>query len=108
MVGWGRVLRQGGYRFASRWRALPHPSVLGALRPVLAIVSRDRQALFSALKGRLEPEYGRVIWDRRGTQEQAGEGLVPAEPREADRRGAPPTSWEVWGFLLVRPAAPAA
>lgn len=85
---------------------IPDRTSLSPSRRVMAIVSRDHPAVFTALKGRLEPEYGQVVWDRRTVTRRVAETPVSTERRAADRRGIPPTSWDIWGFLMIPQEAP--
>ncbi|MGH7322264.1 MAG: hypothetical protein ACRELA_21945, partial [Candidatus Rokuibacteriota bacterium] len=47
-----------------------------------------------------EPEV-EVVWDRRvGERRQAQQGVSP-DQRGADRRVAPPSSWQILGVMVV-------
>ena len=87
--------------------SVPERTLLSAPRRFVAIVGRDRPAVFKALQSRLaEPEHGQVLWDRRTAKRRSGQASIATERRHADRRGSPPTTWAIWGFLMARQDAP--
>ena len=72
----------------------------------LAVVARDRPAVFDALKAQLEePGHVDVIWDRRGGSRRRGERRKRRPPtpgrRQRERRGRPPETWSTLGFVMV-------
>ena len=74
----------------------------------LAVVARDRPAVFSALKAPLEePGHVEVLCDRRGGPRRKGERrkLQASTPgrRQQERRGQPPETWTTLGFVMVPP-----
>jgi hypothetical protein len=72
----------------------------------LAVVARDRPAVFHGLKAQLEePGHVEVIWDRRGAPRRRGErrkrrASTPGR-RQRERRSRPPETWTTLGFVMV-------
>jgi len=46
-----------------------------------------------------------VEWDRRRTDRRSGEERATPGPRDAERRGSPPFTWETADFVVVEETA---
>jgi len=67
----------------------------------LLIVHRDRPDVYAKLHA-LAGGYVTFVRDRRRDERREQERSVAVEHRTHDRRGAPPSTWRVLGFVLHR------
>jgi hypothetical protein len=73
----------------------------------LLIVQRERPEVYARLQS-LTDGYVTFVRDRRRGERRRPGAPVTAERRIRDRRGDPPSTWPVFGFVLHRVEAPPA
>ncbi|HEV8309251.1 MAG TPA: hypothetical protein VGW35_16450 [Methylomirabilota bacterium] len=66
------------------------------------VVRRSQSDVYKMLKERFaeDPDV-RVVWDRRAGDRRKARRPVGRDQRRVDRRGAQPSTWETFGFLVV-------
>ena len=72
--------------------------------PVGIIVRRGALRRFDTLTRKSADLPVVISWDRRTTDRRASNEPVPFELRSADRRKAPPFTWEAADFVVVETA----
>lgn len=67
------------------------------------MVRRGEDGVFQAFEQHFhdDPDVEAVIWDRRARDRRSAPRPVPIERRRGERRGTPPTSWSIFGFLFA-------
>ncbi|MGH7321970.1 MAG: hypothetical protein ACRELA_20430 [Candidatus Rokuibacteriota bacterium] len=73
--------------------------------PYVFIVRQEQPEVFSTLLEHFAHDRDvRVVWDRREGERRAASSAYAQERRRCDRRGPPPHSWLVQGYVLVPPS----
>ena len=70
-------------------------------KPVGIVVRRGALRRFDALTRKTADLPVVLSWDRRTSDRRTSREPVPVELRSADRRKAPPYTWEVADFVVV-------
>ena len=69
----------------------------------IAVVRRGEHGVFRAFEEHFgdDPDVAAVVWDRRVADRRGPHRPVAVERRQADRRGAPASSWITFGFVFA-------
>ena len=76
-------------------------SKAGSAAPVELIVRRGALRRFDKLKQATAELPVKLTWDRRVNDGRGTVAAGPPEPGHAERRGAPPFTWDAADFLVV-------
>ena len=74
--------------------------------PIQIFVRIGALKRFDTLKRRTTDLPVQVAWDRRRGERRSAAAPLDLDQRRADRRGAPPFTWDVADFVVVESSSP--